>query len=497
MEFNPKVSIVIPVYNGSNYMKEAIDSALVQTYRNIEIIVINDGSTDDGKTDEIAKLYGDQIRYYYKENGGVASALNLGIQKMTGEYFSWLSHDDVYFPDKIEKQIEKIGYRENDLVIPFCESEIINEKAEIIKKTRIKQRYLRHVYLTILSATMGGCSLLIPKKCFDKVGLFDEDLIVTQDNEMWLRMAKAGFKFEYMPLALLKRRRHEDQTSKIMSSYHLAAKDEFYLWALRYIEEDAFLLFKDINRLLIKKKCFKARKELLKEKFRNYPVQKNFSLIKNWLLSFSYAERLIKRYKKVRFKSSQYWENRYIEGGNSGVGSYGILAKYKADFINSFMKKNNIESVIELGCGDGNQLALYQIKNYVGFDVSKTVITLCRDKFKADKTKMFHLYSELDSNKNISKADLTLSIDVLFHLVEEMVFRKHINHLFRLSNCYVIIYSTNFNNKYNSPHQVDRSFTEYIKKSIKNFKLIEIDDNPHKGRDSQADFYVYKRINEE
>ena len=100
MKFSgPLVSIVIPVYNGSDYLAEAIDSALAQTYGNIEIIVINDGSSDNGKTREVAGKYGDRIRYFEKENGGVPTALNLGIKEMKGDYFSWLSHDDVYFPE--------------------------------------------------------------------------------------------------------------------------------------------------------------------------------------------------------------------------------------------------------------------------------------------------------------------------------------------------------------------------------------------------------------
>ena len=93
--FHPLVSIVIPVYNGSNFVREAIDSALAQTYDNVEIIVVNDGSTDEGKTREIALSYGDKIRYFEKPNGGVSSALNMGISNMQGQYFSWLSHDDM------------------------------------------------------------------------------------------------------------------------------------------------------------------------------------------------------------------------------------------------------------------------------------------------------------------------------------------------------------------------------------------------------------------
>ena len=78
----PKVSIVIPVYNGANYMREAIDSALNQTYKNIEVIVINDGSIDNGETDRIARSYGDRIVYVKKENGGVSSALNCEKQSI-------------------------------------------------------------------------------------------------------------------------------------------------------------------------------------------------------------------------------------------------------------------------------------------------------------------------------------------------------------------------------------------------------------------------------
>jgi glycosyltransferase involved in cell wall biosynthesis len=81
-KFEPLISLIIPVFNGSNFLKYAIDSALYQTYINIEILVINDGSTDKGKTELIALSYGKKIKYFKKKNGGVSSALNLGISKM-------------------------------------------------------------------------------------------------------------------------------------------------------------------------------------------------------------------------------------------------------------------------------------------------------------------------------------------------------------------------------------------------------------------------------
>ena len=126
-EFQPLVSIVIPVYNGSNYMREAIDSALAQSYERVEVIVVNDGSTDD--TEQIALSYGERIRYFRKENGGVSSALNLGIKEMKGEYFSWLSHDDLYTPDKIEVQIDALRGLEEKNALVLCKAEFINKNS--------------------------------------------------------------------------------------------------------------------------------------------------------------------------------------------------------------------------------------------------------------------------------------------------------------------------------------------------------------------------------
>src|SRR5690606_15704202 len=125
-QFHPKISIVIPVYNGTNYMREAIDSALAQSYDNKEIIVINDGSNDNGKTLALAQTYGNKIRLSDKPNGGVASALNTGIESATGEYISWLSHDDVYPADKLEKQVTYLNTIDDKKTILFGDYAIID-----------------------------------------------------------------------------------------------------------------------------------------------------------------------------------------------------------------------------------------------------------------------------------------------------------------------------------------------------------------------------------
>lgn len=213
MRHKVKISIIIPVYNGSKYIHEAIDSALKQTYDNVEIIVINDGSTD--KTAEIVKSYGNKIKYYEKENGGVSSALNLGIQKMSGQYFSWLSHDDTYLPDKLEKQMDYL-YK-NDLidekVILYTNYYLINEKSKITGNNINDHNELNNKpEYSLLRGAINGLSLLIPKCAFDEHGVFDENLRCAQDYLLWHKMFRT-YKPIHIPLSLVCTRLHPRQVT--------------------------------------------------------------------------------------------------------------------------------------------------------------------------------------------------------------------------------------------------------------------------------------------
>ena len=208
--FNPKVSIIIPVFNGEKYMQCAIDSALNQTYKNIEIIVVNDGSTD--RTDEIAKSYGDKIRYFSKENGGVSTALNLAISKMEGDYFSWLSHDDRYYPNKVESQIEYLKSLDSiDNIILYSDYDLMNNNSKVYA-TSIKEHKIlvEKPEYALLRAEINGITLLIPKKAFDEFGVFDENLRCVQDYELWKRM-QAKYIFLHQEGVLATTRIHEKQ----------------------------------------------------------------------------------------------------------------------------------------------------------------------------------------------------------------------------------------------------------------------------------------------
>lgn len=220
--FEPLVSIIIPVYNGANYMREAIESALNQTYRNIEVIVINDGSSDDGESDRVARSYGERIRYFYKENGGVSSALNLGIEKMKGEYFSWLSHDDVYDLNKIKKQIDALNNLENKDTIIYCNYCHINNKSELVKKRRSIPYFndrVRYGWNDVLKGllkdvTLNGCCLLIKKDLLLNAGKFDEKLRFCQDAMMWYKIFINKNDFYYISEALVKNRIHDQQLTQ-------------------------------------------------------------------------------------------------------------------------------------------------------------------------------------------------------------------------------------------------------------------------------------------
>lgn len=243
--YQPKISIVIPAYNASNYLAEAINSALAQTYSNVEVIVVNDGSKDDGATERVALSYGNKIRYFSKENGGSSSALNMGIANMTGEWFSWLSHDDLYTPDKLKKQIEYINsltVNEEDFEnhIFFSASELINAEGKVIRAFNKKcanqlastvNSFPHNGYLIAspTTYTFHGCSCLVHKNAIAEVGCFDDKLRLLNDVDFWFRLYSAGFKVHYIPEPLVKGRVHANQVSKSIGfSYHNSEQD--MLW---------------------------------------------------------------------------------------------------------------------------------------------------------------------------------------------------------------------------------------------------------------------------
>jgi len=197
--------------------------------------------------------------------------------------------------------------------------------------------------------------------------------------------------------------------------------------------------------------------------------------------------------KIICFNSVEYWERRYYTKGNSGAGSYGRLAKFKADIVNSFINANNIETVIEFGCDNVNQLTLLNCKKCAGVDVSKTILAETSAKFASDTTKQFIWLKEF----NDEKADLCLSLDVIYYLIEDDIFEYYMNRLFSSSKRYVIIYSSD-KNEFHVEHVKHRNFTQWISDNKPDWGMTKLIPNlyPFDSNDpnntSFCDFYIYK-----
>ncbi len=201
--------------------------------------------------------------------------------------------------------------------------------------------------------------------------------------------------------------------------------------------------------------------------------------------------------------SAKYWEGRYITGGNSGAGSYGDFATFKSEVINELVKRKCVTTVIEFGCGDGNQLRYAVYPRYVGTDVSKSAIDSCKQQYKDDKSKEFFL---VRPENKYGEHDLALSLDVIYHLVEDHVFDAYMKSLFSASQRFVIIYSSNtyeLNVQYPWPSHIrHRQFTDWISANGPEWKLIQHIPNRYPYQRSErgaefgsfADFYIFQRV---
>lgn len=194
--------------------------------------------------------------------------------------------------------------------------------------------------------------------------------------------------------------------------------------------------------------------------------------------------------------SRNYWERRYRSGRHSGAGSYNELATYKAQVINAYVVEHRISVVVELGCGDGNQLSLAAYPFYIGLDVASTIVNSTRLRFRNDPSKAFVLYDFRRGPPDDLVGDLAVSLDVLYHLVEFEVFVKYIDDLFAVATRHVIIYSSDVNH-WQASHVLSRRFAQYISLRYPCWYLAKHLDKPDQLRPKDgrffAEFFMYRR----
>jgi glycosyltransferase involved in cell wall biosynthesis len=207
------VSIIIPAYNYAHYLAEAIDSALAQTYPDIEVIVVDDGSTDD--TAEVCKTFGDQIRYHYKKNAGLSAARNTGIELAKGKYALFLDADDILLPSMVERCMEVFDSDSSDIGVAACTRVLIDENGKVVEE-RPREKAVAEMItardLLLMNRITVACAL-VRVAVFDSVGRFDEALTSSEDRDMWIRIAST-FKLTRIPDELVRYRVHSSNMSR-------------------------------------------------------------------------------------------------------------------------------------------------------------------------------------------------------------------------------------------------------------------------------------------
>lgn len=192
---------------------------------------------------------------------------------------------------------------------------------------------------------------------------------------------------------------------------------------------------------------------------------------------------------------AEYWERRYRLGMDSGDGSYGELARFKAETLNAFVAETGVRSVIEFGCGDGNQLTLARYPRYLGLDVSAAAIERCAKLFAGDATKSFLWYAPAHAvNLHAAlRAELTLSLDVVYHLLEEATYHAYLELLFGAATRYVIVYSSDGEDARPAPHVRHWRFTDDVARMQPEFRIVRSLQNPYPDR-TFARFFIFERV---
>jgi len=209
------ISVVIPSFNTGQYLKEAIESVFTQSFQDYELIVVDDGSTDNTK--EICEKYKDRLIYIYQENKGPASARNTGIRYAQGKFIALLDADDMFLPNKLERQIQ--AFEENpEIDCCYTQCYFCNENGVVydtfLKNHRCPDDPLRYFVSVIFPATSSA--IMVRKKCLFEIGLYDENLERCEDYDLEIRLA-SNCRFWYIDEPLVKIRHHSSNMSRSAS----------------------------------------------------------------------------------------------------------------------------------------------------------------------------------------------------------------------------------------------------------------------------------------
>lgn len=237
----PLVSVVIPVYNGADLIEQAIQSVVAQTYQPIEILIVDDGSEDRDALQEVAARY-PSVRLIRQEHSGVAAALNRGLREMSGAFFCWLSHDDLFHPHKVAHEV-RCCVEAGSKVVVFSDYCYIDTDGNVLAFQHIPRGRAELAGVLLLQNTwIHGCAMLIPKHCLEAVGAFDERLQTTQDYDLFFRLAER-YGFRHLTESVTAVRLHPRQSTNTMKTAVLTEQDALYCGAMARISSAAVTRF--------------------------------------------------------------------------------------------------------------------------------------------------------------------------------------------------------------------------------------------------------------
>jgi len=279
------ISVIIPAYNAAKHIKETLQSVLSQTYPNIEILVIDDGSTDNTK--QIVKSFGAKVRYYYQENSGPSAARNKGVKEAKGKYIAFIDSDDLWCKTALEKMMVSLKENHSDLVFSNALISYENGSEEIFW---VEKPSNQNIFSNLIFENFLLMNCLVNKEIFKRVGPFDETLKKVEDFDFWLKAAKAGCKFSFINEPLFIYKKHAESASFNKEEMLLNLIEVYKKW--QNLEKD------------------KRTKVQIKESIgKTYYILGKLSLIKG----------------PYNLKSSQYFRNSFMISKNIKVKLFSLL----------------------------------------------------------------------------------------------------------------------------------------------------------------------------
>jgi SAM-dependent methyltransferase len=450
----------------------------LRTHVGVKQIIVDSSSELTAKEIKASLATEQNLTYLWQKPAGIAAAFNLGIQASNAKWAWFLNGRDEVYPGLDTDMLLRL--------LGASQAEVMIFQIEYMggKLNRAKHPPLWALWPPLYPNWIPHPGTFIRQSLFEQYGVFDTNYKIAMDGDFWIRLFS------------------KDTTVDILSI-------PVVLYDLNGVSAtDHSVRDKEARRIFRRNIGVFALKWLS----RGWHLLKSYTGLKFMATTklHKLITRILNKTRRTVFKqkqslvfthSSQYWDDRYKIGGNSGAGSYGRLAQFKAEIINGFVAEHGIRSVVEFGCGDGAQLELANYAEYVGFDVSPTAVEMCRKKFAGRSQ-----YRFLETREALDKEgsfELAMSLDVIYHLIEDEVFSAYMKRLFGSSNKFVIIYSNNIDKIFEGTAHVEgRKFTDWCDNHLQGWSLYRLIENRYPydpalpNETSHSDFYIYKKVGE-